>query len=156
MKKKVTFFVSYSHRNKPLVDGFLMKLNDVLMPSKKYDYSLWRDTGLVIGEDWEKQVIEARDKCDFGLLLISPAFLGSKYITEKELPIFVSGKKPSIPVMLHSIDFTRHDLKGLEKQQIFRLDHKGFDEPRAYVDCKKQRRDTFVLELFKSIEDKLV
>lgn len=155
MKKKITFFVSYAHRNRTLVSGFLEKLNDVLTPSKKYNYFLWKDTGTVIGEDWEMQIIEARDNCDFGLLLISPAFLASKFITEKELPTFVFGEKPSIPVMLNPIDFARHDLKGLERKQIFMLDYEGFKEPRAYVDCKKQRRDEFVLELFKSIEDKL-
>jgi hypothetical protein len=81
--------------------------------------------------------------------------LASRFITEKELPTFVSGEKPSVPVMLNPIDFARHDLKGLEKKQIFMLDYEGFKETRAYVDCKKQRRDTFVLALFKSIEDKL-
>ncbi len=155
MKNKITFFVSYAHRNKSLVNGFLEKLSDVLAPSKKYDYILWKDTGLVLGDDWEAQIIKARDKCDFGLLLISPAFLASKFISQKELPPFVSGEKSSIPVMLNPIDFVRHDLKGLEKKQIFRLDYEGFKEPRAYVDCKKQRRDTFILELFKSIENKL-
>ncbi|SOD19113.1 toll/interleukin-1 receptor domain-containing protein [Nitrosomonas ureae] len=139
MKKKVTFFVSYAHRNKSLANDFLEKLNDALAPSKKHDYSLWKDTSLVIGEDWEAQIIEARDKCDFGLLLISPAFLASKFITEKELPTFASGEKPSIPVMLNPIDFELHDLKGLEKKQIFRLDYEGFKEPRAYLDvcCQK-------------------
>ena len=155
MRKKVTFFVSYAHRNKALVNSFLEKLKDVLAPAKIHEYVLWKDSGLVIGESWEKQIIEARDHCDFGLLLISPAFLASKFITENELPTFVSGKKPSIPVMLHSVDFSLHDLKGLEKQQIFRLDYEGFKEPRAYAECKKQRRETFVFELFKSIENKL-
>lgn len=155
MRKKVKFFVSYAHRNKMLVNSFLEKLNDVLAPSRKHDYALWNDSGLVIGEEWEKQIIEARDSCDFGLLLISPAFLASKFVTEKELPTFISGKKSSIPVMLQPVDFSRHDLKGLEKKQIFRLDYEGFKEPRAYGDCKNQRRETFVLELFRSIEDKL-
>ena len=104
----------------------------------------------------EQQIIEARDNCDFGLLLVSPSFLASKFITENELPIFLSGEKGSIPVMLQPVDFDRHDLKGLEKQQIFRLDFEGFKEPRAYGECKKHRRDTFVTELFKAIEDKLV
>ncbi len=155
MRKNVTFFVSYAHRNKALANSFLEKLHDVLAPSKKHDYSLWKDSGLTVGEGWEKQIIEAIDNSDFGLLLISPAFLASKFITEKELPKFVSGKKPSIPVMLQPIDFLRHDLKGLEKKQIFRLDYEGFKEPRAYGDCKKQWRETFGLELFRFIEDKI-
>jgi len=156
LKKRVTFFVSYAHRNKSLADGFLEKLNDVLAPSKKHEYHIWRDTGLVVGEDWEKQIAAARNSCDFGLLLVSPAFLASKFVTEKELPLFVGEQsKPSVPVMLQPVDFQRHDLKGLEKKQIFRLDYHGFKEPRAYGECKGQRKETFVLELFKAIEDKL-
>lgn len=156
MKKKIRFFVSYAHSNKDLANSFVTKLKLMLAPSKKHEYILWSDTGLEVGEKWETQILEAIKKCDFGLLLISPGFLASKFISEKELPIFVSGEKPSIPVMLQPIDFAKHDLKGLEKRQIFRLDYEGFKEPRAYGECKKQRRDTFVLELFRAIEDKLV
>lgn len=155
MKKKIKFFVSYARSNKDLANSFLEKLREMLAPSKKHEYILWRDTGLEVGEEWEKQILEALEGCDFGLLLISPGFLSSKFISEKELPVFVSGEKPSIPVMLQPIDFSKHDLKGLEKRQIFRLDHEGFKEPRAYGECKKQRRNTFVLELFRAIEDKL-
>lgn len=155
MRKKVTFFVSYAHSNKVLAGSFMQKLREMLAPSKNHEYEFWQDTGLEVGEEWEKQILEARDNCDFGLLLVSPAFLGSNFITEKELPIFVSGKKASIPVMLQPVDFSKHDLKGLEKKQIFHLDYEGFKEPRAYGECKKGRRDTFVLELFRTIEDKL-
>lgn len=132
----------------------MAKLQDILSPSRRHDYRLWRDTRLILGEEFEKQIREAIDECDFGLLLISPAFLASQFITEKELPAFVSGTKPSVPVMLQQVDFERHDLKGLENRQIFRLEHPGFTEPRAYGDCKANRRDTFVLQLFGSIEDK--
>ena len=157
MKKKVSFFVSYAHRNQALANSFLEKLSDVLAPSKRFDYSLWHDSGIEIGSNWEEQIQTAIDECDFGLLLISPAFLASKFITEKELPVFVSKSgKASIPVMLQPVDFARHDLKGLEKRQIFRLDFEGFKEPRAYGDCKGPRRETFVLELFRTIEDQLV
>ncbi len=155
MRKKVTFFVSYARSNKQLADSFLQKLREMLAPSKKHEYELWQDTGIEVGEEWEQQILSARDNCDFGLLLVRPAFLGSKFITEKELPIFVSGEKPSIPVMLQRVDFSKHDLKGLEKRQIFLLDYEGFKEPRAYGECKQRRRDTFVLELFKTIENKL-
>jgi hypothetical protein len=155
LRNKVEFFVTYAHANKHLADSFLEKLAEVLAPSKKHEYVLWRDTGLELGEDWEKQIMRARDNCDFGLLLISPAFLASRFITEKELPTFTSAKKPSIPVMLQPVDFTRHDLKGLEKRQIYRLNHDGFKQPRAYGECRRQRRNDFVFELFRAIEDKL-
>lgn len=110
---------------------------------------------LIVGEDWDEQITEAITKCDMGLLLISPAFLASNYITKKELPSFVAGAKPSVPVMLQPVDFELHDLKGLQKQQIFRFDYEGFKEPRAYGECKGQRRAAFALELFRQIEKKL-
>lgn len=155
MRKRIVFFVSYAHANKALAKSFLDKLYEVLAPSKKHEYVLWSDKELIVGEEWRRQIIEARDKCDLGLLLVSPSFLGSKFISGTELPTFVSGDKPSIPVMLQPIDFSLHDLKGLGERQIFRLDYDGFKEPKAYGDCKKQRRDSFVLELFKAIESKL-
>lgn len=156
MRKKVDFFVSYAHRNQQLAEDFIAKLVDVLGPSKAYDYRLWMDSGIVIGEEWEKQIIEARDRCNFGLLLVSQAFLGSKFISEKELPHFIGNNRvPSIPVMLQPVDLQLHDLKGLEALQIFRFMGQRFTAPRAYAECKGNARDDFVLALFRAIEGKL-
>lgn len=155
MRREVTFFVFYAHRNRALAENFLEKLTDMLAPSKKHADHPRQNSALILGERWEMQIAEAIDRCDFGLLLISPAFLASPFITEKELPAFVTGMKPSVPVMLQPVDFSLHDLKGLEKKQIFMLDHEGFKVPRAYAECGKQRRETFVLALFRAIEKKV-
>ncbi|HBY01743.1 MAG TPA: hypothetical protein DEG92_04245 [Rikenellaceae bacterium] len=155
LQENINYFVSYAHKNKILAQDFLDRLSDVLAPSKSYRYLRWKDTDLIVGEDWTDQITEAIDKCVMGLLLISPAFLASNYITKNELPSFVSGVKPSVPVMIQPVDFDLHDLKGLEKKQIFRFEYEGFKEPKAYGECKGQRRDAFVLELFRKIEKKL-
>jgi hypothetical protein len=155
-KKRIKFFVSYAHKNQKLAESFISKLLEQLFASKTYDYQLWMDSGIVIGDEWEKQIIEARDKCDFGLLLVSPAFLGSKFIGEKELPYFVGSKRiASIPVMLQPIDFELHDLRGLKEVQIFRFAGRRFLELRAYGECKNNAREDFVLALFRAIEMKL-
>lgn len=155
MKKKIKYFVSYARRNSALTQNFMERLDDVLAPSKRFEYSRWQDNDLILGEDWEAQIILAIENCTFGLLLISPAFLASSFITKKELPKFVSGDKSSVPVMLQPVDFDRHDLKGLQKKQIFRFAPKGSAHPKAYAECKSFRRDAFVLELFRQIERKL-
>lgn len=137
-RKRIEFFVSYANRNQQLAESFISKLVDQLRPSKTYNYRLWMDSGIIIGEEWEKQIIEARNKCDFCLLLVSPAFLWSKFIGEKELPHFVGNNRaPSIPVMLQPIDFELHDLRGLKALQIFRFSGHRFKEPRAYGECKR-------------------
>ena len=155
MPERINYFVSYAHRNKKIVADFLDRLSDVLAPSKAYQYIRWTDHDLVLGEDWEEQILEAIEDCDVGMLLISPAFLASPFIAGKELPRFVSGEKSSVPVMIQSVDFKFHDLKGLGKKQIFRFDNPEFSEPRAYGECSENQRDAFVMALFRKIEQKL-
>jgi hypothetical protein len=155
VKRKINYFVSYSHRNRVLVQNFIERLDDVLTPSKQFEYSRWQDTDLTLGNEWMTQISAAIESCEFGLLLISPAFLASSFISNSELPKFVSGEKASVPVMLQPVDFDRHDLKGLEKRQIFGLAPKGSGDPKAFSECNTHRRDAFVLELFRQIEMKL-
>lgn len=153
-KKKIKFFVSYAHKNNKLVTEFVGGLRELLTPSKSYDYEYWKDNQLTVGDKWNEQIQEAVAECDIGLLLITPSFLSSKYITENELPAFVNGK-PCVPVMLTKVDLERHDLKGLEARQIFMLNRDSFKKPRAYSELKKKRREDFVFELFQAIESKL-
>lgn len=155
MKQKIQYFVSYAHRNSLLAQDFIARLGDVLAPARRFEYSRWEDSNLIVGDGWENQILEAIEKCDLGLLLISPAFLASPFITKSELPEFVSGGKPSVPVMLQPVDLDLHDLKGLGKKQIFRFAPPGSTHPRAYAECRSHSRDAFVLELFRQIEKKL-
>jgi len=156
-RTKIKFFVSYAQKNKLLADTFTEQLMDLLGPSKKFEYKLWMDSGLIIGDAWREQIRTAKDECDFGLLLLSPAFLNSEFIAEQELPSFVGDRRaPSIPVLLAKVDFQLHDLKGLEELQIFRYRGKRYTDFRSYAECKAGNpRHDFVFSLFESIEKKI-
>ena len=155
-RRKVTFFVSYARANKVLASSFLEKYDEQIRPSKRYDYHLWRDTGILVGEKWNNEILSALQKCDLGILLVSPRFLSSSYIGEKELPFFVGNDaKPVIPVMLQPVDLDRHNLKGIQEHQIYRLDLDDFKHPRAYGECRRNRRDDFVRYLFNNVELRL-
>ncbi len=54
--------------------------------------------------------------------------------------------------MLQQVDFSLHDLKGLKKHQIFRLDYEGFKEPRGVVSIKSRDEIPLYFELFSAIE----
>lgn len=156
MKKNITIFVSYARANRDLATRFLKKFREQAAPSKHYHYTFWRDNDILIGEKWHEEIQIALEQCDVGLVLVSPAFLGSQYIQDHELPRFVKGRgKPVIPVLLQPIDLERHDLKGLQQTQIFRLDRPRFASPKAYGECSGSHRDHFALELFQQVEARL-
>jgi hypothetical protein len=155
-KHDVQVFVSYARANKDLASRFLKHFKEQAGASKRFRYLFWQDRDILVGEDWQQAIEKALDECTLGLLLVSPAFLGSQYITDKELPRFVGGRaKPVIPVMLQPVDPKLHDLKGLEEKQIFRLDRRSFNEPKPFAHCKDSRRDDFALELFRLVEARL-
>ena len=123
---------------------------------ENYEYEFWQDEDILVGEAWHETILEALEKCDLGLILISPALLGSKYVSEHELPKFVgSTAKPLIPIMLQPVDFERMDLKGLENIQIFRLEGEKFKAPKSYGDCTGNQRDRYVQALFPKVEKRL-
>jgi hypothetical protein len=155
-KKKVELFVSYARSNNNLARKFLHRYKEQVAASKSYDYDFWQDKNILVGEKWHEAIGRALERCNLGLLLVSPAFLGSRYISGHELPKFVGrGTKPLIPIMLQSVDFERMDLKGLKRHQIFRLEGERFKSPKSYGDCTGNQRDRFVLALFGEVEQRL-
>ncbi|MFV1980577.1 MAG: toll/interleukin-1 receptor domain-containing protein [Rhodothermia bacterium] len=157
VKKKVRFFVSYARANKELAGKFMAKLLEQLRPSAMYKYETWQDSDILVGEDWHNEIQKALQDCDFGLLLVSPAFLGSQYIEDHELPKFLGkDSKPVIPVVLQRVDLDRDDLKGLKKRQLFRLEGRKQSRPKAFGECSTGAdREKFAQELFRQIENVL-
>jgi hypothetical protein len=155
-KKQVIFFVSYARENKRLASSFLSLFDEQIGASKRYDYKKWQDYKILPGENWHKEIQKAIKECDFGLLLISPSFLGSAYIKEHELPHFtVKNTKPVCPVMLRRVSFERQDLLGLEEKQIFRLESDRFKEPRAFSEISSARQEDYAYEFFLQVESRL-
>lgn len=156
MKKKITVFVSYARANRDLATRFLKAFQEQTRPSRRYQYDFWQDQNILVGEKWHEEIQHAVKQCDVGLVLVSPAFLGSQYIQAQELPGLLKDKhRLIIPVLLQPIDLDRHDLKGLQRSQIFRLDRVRFAAPKAYGECSSRQRDQFALELFRQVETRL-
>jgi len=147
MKQAAPYFLSYAHNDAPDVERFRDVLEPLLKTSSEFSFGEWTDHVILPGEHWRKEIDQALERSRFGLLLVSPEFLASKFITENELPVLLA-KPMVVPVELHQVTFDGSmDLKGLENRQVFR-DSKGrsFDACRAMAD----RRD-FARELFSKI-----
>jgi len=155
-RQQVKFFVSYARANKDLAVNFLSRFKDQTTPSKRYEYSLWQDSEILVGEKWNDEIKAALGQAQIGLLLLSPAFLGSQYIAFHELPAFGGQEaKPLMPIMLQPVDLEHHDLKGLQETQIFRLESPRFKNPKAFGECTSSLRDRFAQVLFGQVETRL-
>jgi WD40 repeat protein len=126
-KRAVRYFVCYAHGDRTLKEDLLTRLGHCFGAAKDYRFEGWHDGDIELGSNWHERIQAAIRECDFGLLLVSPAFLASAYIEEHELPHFVgrdpfrpSSGKRAAPIALKAIRFDgKMDLKGLEKQQFF-------------------------------------
>jgi WD40 repeat protein/uncharacterized protein YjbI with pentapeptide repeats len=135
------YFVSYAHKDEKKVKALLELLTPQLKIALGYRFSDWNDNMILPGEAWRSEIQDAIRDCDFGLLLLSPEFLASPFITEHELPHFIpdaqSAKfdtKYPIPVGLYNVLAGHIDLKGIGAHQIFRLREKSFGELRTEQD----------------------
>jgi TIR domain len=145
--KAIQSFISYAHAD--LADAARLRavLDPLFRTSAKYQFSDWSDHEILPGEFWRIEIERALEKAQFGLLLLSPQFLASGFISKNELPNLLE-KGMVVPVALHAIPLDGSiELKGLQDRQIFR-DSKG----RAFDKCRTpgDRRD-FALELFHKI-----
>lgn len=80
-------FVSYSHRDEAVatsLEGHLRQFETLGLAE------LWFDRRLELGEAWETRIFDEIQRSKIVLLLISPEFLASEFIREKELPLIES------------------------------------------------------------------
>lgn len=91
-------FVSHANDNK---EEFVNKLTTAL---GKLDISIWYDANnLDWGDNWKLQIANGLKKCRFGIVVISPEFLGREW-TEKELNELLqrqneTGEKVILPLL---------------------------------------------------------
>ncbi len=81
---KPRVFISYAHKSpRQYFESFVKGI------SEHVDWDIFHDGDIEIGEDWDKRLETEVRKCDFAILLVTPPFLQSKYIKNKEFGPFL-------------------------------------------------------------------
>ena len=132
----IRYFVSYTHRDQDDVVDLLERLRVRLKLVTQYRFECWRDVrDLVPGENIEREISEAIDRCQLGLQMISLHYLDSDFIRKNERPRFASGndckgdngKRLSFPIALDDIDFkSLYDWKEFNSSVVFLHESKGY------------------------------
>jgi hypothetical protein len=106
-------FFSYSHNDKQHLDSLLTYLTP-LQRAKKIE--IWTDSQILPGQEWNKVITDNLHKADIVIMLVSPDFLNSSYIWERELEISLDnrekGKTTVIPIILKNCMWKESTILG--------------------------------------------
>jgi hypothetical protein len=99
-------FVSYAHVDQAWLERFRQALEPLV---SEQVLRLWSDHGLVPGDVWDPELMRRLDEADLILLLVTPAFLASKFGFGREmrrgLARHDAGLARVIPVILEPCDW---------------------------------------------------
>jgi hypothetical protein len=76
-------FLSYSHADQQLYAGFCPHLAAL---RRAFDLDIWTDHKIEPGIRWEARIADAIAAAQLFVLMITPDFIGSDYVFEKEIP----------------------------------------------------------------------
>jgi hemoglobin-like flavoprotein len=82
MPKRTQVFISYAHEDAKWRDEFTIMFDPAV---RRGSISLWSDENIAVGKNWSKNIDQALESACAGLLLVTPHFLQSEFITHIEL-----------------------------------------------------------------------
>jgi hypothetical protein len=101
MRPVMNGFISYSHDDYRVFGTFKIHLKDV---ERAFGVRFWSDDRINAGYHWDPAILREIEAADICVLLVSPAFIASDYIYDREIPAIRQRKRSAgtlvVPVIL--------------------------------------------------------
>jgi TIR domain len=113
-KESIDVFLSYSYRDRVLVDQLEAHLTALKW---RGEIRTWSDRQIEVGAEWGKEIKAHLDSADIIILLVSPDYLASDFSfeeAERALERHKTGEARVIPVLLRPVDFMSTPLAELQ------------------------------------------
>lgn len=108
-------FISYSHRDREWLDRLLEHLAPYI---RKYKLDVWDDSRITAGDNWRGSINSALDNAMVAVLLVSPSFLASDFIINKELqPLLDAAKEKGVRIIWVAVRHSAVRITELEAYQ---------------------------------------
>jgi tetratricopeptide (TPR) repeat protein len=132
-----TVFISYSHQDESWKNRLLPQLH--ALEQAGIGMRVWHDRKIDGGDQWYPEIQEAMGNAAVALLLVSPDFLASGFITKEEVPYLIERQEKHgmllIPVLIRKCPWKAH--RWLADRQMIPRDGKcvAIDFPGDQADA---------------------
>lgn len=113
-KERNDIFISYAHHEED--KSYFDEIQRQLKTLRGYGLNVhvWDDTQIRTGDVWLDEIKKGLAKTKVAILLVSQNFLGSKFISETEIPAFLDMLKSDggklMPILLRRVPFQLHPI----------------------------------------------
>jgi GTPase SAR1 family protein len=107
-------FISYSHKDKKWFNDLKTHLEPLI---REKNLQLWDDTQIQPGAVWRDEIAKALAAAKVALLLVSPNFLASDYISKKELPPLLENAGAGVTIFWIPLRSSSYKETAIEKYQ---------------------------------------
>jgi hypothetical protein len=108
-------FISYSHRDSRWLEALQIHIKPL---TRRRRITVWDDTQIKPGSAWKEEIRRALATAKVAVLMVSPHFLASDFITDEEVPaLLAAAKEAGLTVLWFVVSACSYEETDIERYQ---------------------------------------